>query len=128
MQSDELIQDFTEALIESGLRHGIEAALPARPAGGRWSGEAFIDVMQSVGRALDDAHFGLGCTRCPLQAQQFGVEVMLLSNTLGDALDRYRRFFQIASIRSGSSPSICGARWRAIRSTMAWPPVPMVKL
>ncbi len=97
MQSDELIQDFTEALIESGLRHGIEAALPSRPAGGRWSGEAFIEVMQSVGRALDDAHFGLGRTRYPLQAQQFGVEVMLLSNTLGEALDRYSRFFQIAS-------------------------------
>ncbi len=97
MQSDELIQDFTETLIASGLRHGVAEALPARPANGRWTGETFIDVMQIVGRALDDAHFGLGRTRCPLQAQQFGVEVMLLSNNLGDALDRYSRFFAIAS-------------------------------
>lgn len=97
MQSDELIQDFTETLIASGVRHGVAEALPARPSSGRWSGEAFIDIMQIVGRALDDAHFGLGQTRCPLQAQQFGVEVMLLSNNLGDALDRYSRFFAIAS-------------------------------
>lgn|GEM_PF-2163203 len=97
MQTDELIQDFTETLIESGSRHGIMEGLPARPANGRWSGENFIDVMQIVGRALDDAHFGLGRTRCPLQAQQFGVEVMLLSSNLGDALDRYSRFFAIAS-------------------------------
>lgn len=97
MQSDELIQDFTEALLESGLRHGLAETLPARPAGATWSSEEFIQIMQLVGRALDDAHFGLGRTRCPLQAQQFGVEVMLLSNTLGDALDRYSRFFEIAS-------------------------------
>ncbi len=97
MQSDEFIQDFTEALIESGIRHGIANLLPARPAGRCWSSEEFVNIMQIVGRALDDAHFGFGATRCPLQAQQFGVEVMLLSNTLGEALDRYSRFFQIAS-------------------------------
>lgn len=97
MQSDELIQDFTETLIASATSHGVAEALPRRPAHGRWSGENFIDIMQIVGRALDDAHFGFGRTRCPLQAQQFGVEVMLLSNNLGDALDRYSRFFAIAS-------------------------------
>ena len=34
--------------------------------------------------------------------------------------------FQISSTRSGSRPISCGARLRAISSTTAWPPVPMV--
>ena len=34
--------------------------------------------------------------------------------------------FQIASIWSGSRPISFGARLRAISSTTAWPPVPMV--
>lgn len=52
-------------------------------------------MMWAVGNGLGDAFFGLASESCPVRATQFGVELMLLSESLGDALDRYARFYEI---------------------------------
>jgi AraC-like DNA-binding protein len=95
LSAQDLINHFTSALVESGSRHGLAAALPEPPRDGQWTGEDFVHVMHVVGHGLGDAFFGLAGDSCPVMATQFGVEVMLLSGTLGDALDRYARFYEV---------------------------------
>jgi AraC-like DNA-binding protein len=71
--------------------------VPLSTATGKWTGADFVQVMHSVGNRLDDAFFGLARARCPVAATRFGVELMLLSGTLGEALDRYGRFYAIVT-------------------------------
>jgi AraC-like DNA-binding protein len=51
--------------------------------------------MRLIGKELDDAFFGLAKSRCPANSSPFGVELMVLSDTLGEALDRYFRFYEV---------------------------------
>jgi AraC-like DNA-binding protein len=59
--------------------------------------------MMDIGSKLDDAFFGLASSPCPVDSPRFGVELMVLSSTLGEALDRFFRFY--AFVTSGLTMS-----------------------
>src|ERR1700730_1012843 len=112
--ASQLIHRFTTALLESGNRHGI-AGVPAaniRTAPGkRWTGNDFVRFMRLIGTELHDTFFGLAKSSCPAKSSAFGVELMMLSDTLGEALDRYFRFYEV--ITDGISLSLSVERQSA---------------
>jgi AraC-like DNA-binding protein len=99
LAASELIHLLASALLESGARHGITIGLPAArlsaSPGVRWSGSDLVRFMRYIGTELDDAFFGLATSKCPVSSSEFGVELMMLSPTLGEALDRYFRFYRV---------------------------------
>jgi AraC-like DNA-binding protein len=99
LSANELINHFVNALIESAARRGVNLGLPAsamRNSSDRhWTGDDFARVMRIIGTELDDAFFGLAKSPVPAMSSSFGVELMVLSDTLGAALDRYARFYQV---------------------------------
>ena len=97
MSTDDLMHHFTAALLESASRNGLAPTLPLSLSTGRWNGADFVKAMHDVGHTLEDAFFGLARSRCPIGATRFGMEMMLLSGTLGEALDRYGRFYAVVT-------------------------------
>lgn len=99
MPANELIHHLATAVLESGVRCGVTAGLPAAnlrtEPGGKWTGLDLVRFIRVIGTELNDAFFGLATSRCPANSSQFGVELMVLSDTLGEALDRYFRFYQV---------------------------------
>ena len=99
MPANELIHHLATALLESGTRRGITTGLPAANMraipGRRWNGNDLVRFMRLIGGELNDAFFGLAKSSCPASSSQFGVELMVLSDTLGEALDRYFRFYEV---------------------------------
>lgn len=97
MQSNKLITHFTEALLESATSHGVSVTQRQRTVSNSgetfWTGDDFVYYLRAIGSEMDDAYFGLATSRCPIEAPQFGVELMLLSSNLGEALDRFFRFY-----------------------------------
>ena len=97
MSTDDLMHHFTAALLESASRNGLASTLPLSLSTGKWHGADFVKAMHDVGHLLEDAFFGLARSRCPIGATRFGMEMMLLSGTLGEALDRYGRFYAVVT-------------------------------
>jgi AraC-like DNA-binding protein len=99
LSANELISHFVRALLESAVKRGVDLGLPASVMRGtadrQWTGDDFARFMRIIGTELDDAFFGLAKTRVPAKSSSFGVELMVLSETLGTALDRYARFYQV---------------------------------
>lgn len=95
MSAGDLMNHFVNSVLQSGLRNGLGAMLPIADPDRKWSGADFVLIMQIVCKALDDSFMGLASAKCPAEAPQFGMEVMLLSDTLGDALDRYARLYRL---------------------------------
>jgi AraC-like DNA-binding protein len=96
VSTDDLMHHFTAALLESASRNGLASTLPL-PSTGKWTDADFVKAMYDVGAAIDDAFFGLARSRCPIGATRFGMELMVLSGTLGEALDRYARFYAVVT-------------------------------
>jgi AraC-like DNA-binding protein len=109
--ANQLIHHLATALLESGNRHGV-AGLPTvnlRTAPGkRWTGNDLVRFMRRIGTELNDAFFGLASSSCPAKSSPFGVELMMLSATLGEALDRYFRFYEVITDGVGLSLSVGG--------------------
>jgi AraC-like DNA-binding protein len=99
LPANELIHHLATALLESGARRGITIGPPAADIrtepGRRWAGNDLVRFIRLIGTELNDAFFGLAKSSCPANSSQFGVELMVLSDTLGEALDRYFRFYQV---------------------------------
>jgi AraC-like DNA-binding protein len=105
--ANQLIHRLATALLESGHRNRIAglptANLRAVP-GKRWNGNDLVRFMRLIGTELNDAFFGLAKSTCPAKSSPFGIELMMLSDTLGEALDRYFRFYEV--ITDGMSLSL----------------------
>ena len=99
LPANELIHHLATALLESGTRRGITTGLPAANMrtmpGRRWTGNDLVRFMRFIGTELNDAFFGLAKSSCPANSSPFGIELMMLSDTLGEALDRYFRFYEV---------------------------------
>jgi AraC-like DNA-binding protein len=107
--ANRLIHSLTMALLESGNRHGI-AGLPSATTapGKKWTGNDLVRFMRLIGTELNDAFFGLAKSSCPAKSSPFGIELMMLSDTLGEALDRYFRFYEVITDGLGLSLSVDG--------------------
>jgi AraC-like DNA-binding protein len=114
LQASELIDHFVSALLESARKHELALGLPERAMRGsperRWTGTDFAHFMRLIGNQLDDAFFGLAKSPCPARSSQFGVELMVLSGTLGEALDRYARFYEVITDGLSLGLEIKGAK------------------
>jgi AraC-like DNA-binding protein len=92
---------FAQALLESAARRGLDPHKLTdgrRPAGGElWNGQDFFNLLYRVGNALGDEFFGLASHPCPMGTSQFGIELLVLSEDLGDALDRGSRYYRLVS-------------------------------
>lgn len=101
MHSAKLIEHFSRCLLESASLHGVELAQRGRAASvspiDERLGAAFVTTMRELGERMDDAFYGLASSPLPVDAPQFGLEIMLLGGTLGEALDRYFRFHRIVT-------------------------------
>jgi AraC-like DNA-binding protein len=98
LPANQLIHQLATAVLESGNRCGIPGLPPANirtAPGRRWTGNDLVRFMRLIGTELDDAFFGLAKSRCPAKSSPFGIELMMLSDTLGEALDRYFRFYEV---------------------------------
>lgn len=135
MSAGDLMNHFVNSVLQSGIRNGVGAQLPVADPNRRWSGDDFVLIVQIVGNALDDSFFGLGSAKCPVGAARYGIEVMLLSESLGEALDRHARLYELLteglSIRmenhgdwvhlvmeapdAGRDPSYCLVEWHITR-------------
>jgi AraC-like DNA-binding protein len=97
--ANELIHHLATALLESGARRGINvgpsAANMRTAPGKRWTGNDLVRFMRLIGTELNDAFFGLAKSGCPAKSSHFGIELMMLSDTLGEGLDRYFRFYDV---------------------------------
>jgi AraC-like DNA-binding protein len=97
--ANEFIHHLATVLLESGTRSGITIGLPAahirKVPGRRWTGSDLVRFMRVIGTELNDAFFGLAKSSCPAKSSPFGIELMMLSDTLGEALDRYFRFYEV---------------------------------
>lgn len=94
MAESDLTHHFAAAVLESAARRSVP--MPVEPgATGPWSGRDLVTFIWTFGVAIDDAFFGLASAPCPANSSSFGVELMVLSNTLGEALERYFRFYDV---------------------------------
>jgi AraC-like DNA-binding protein len=114
LQAGELINYFVVSLLESAKSRGLTLGLPAGAMRGtseqQWNGADFAHFMRTIGFELDDAFFGLAKSPCPARSSQFGVELMVLSDTLGEALDRYARFYDVITDGLALNLEVKGAK------------------
>jgi AraC-like DNA-binding protein len=98
LPANQLIHHLATALLEAGHRKGI-SGLPTSEipgaSGKRWTGNDLARFMRIIGTELNDAFFGLAKSSCPAKSSSFGIELMMLSDTLDEALDRYFRFYEV---------------------------------
>jgi AraC-like DNA-binding protein len=88
--------------MESAHRNGIKLDKPIAqpqpfsPLDDR-VGSDFVSLMRKLGEQMQDGFFGLASSPLPCDAPEFGFEIMMLSDTLGEALDRYFRFYRMVT-------------------------------
>jgi len=92
---------FAELLLESAARRGLDRRMLTQgrvlATGERWSGQDFFTLLHRVGESLQDEFFGLASQPCPMGTSQLGIELLVLSEDLADALERSSRFYALVS-------------------------------
>lgn len=92
---------FAQALLESAARRGLdpEALTRGRTLGADelWGGQDFFHFLTRIGGHLKDEFFGMASHPCPVGSSQLGIELLVLSEDLSDALDRGCRFYGLVS-------------------------------
>jgi len=101
MAGNRMTHHFAQTLLDCAARRGLD---PQALTGGRalqrlerWAGQDFFNLLYRVGEALEDEYFGLASSPCPPGTAQLGVELLVLSEDLGDALQRSCRFYRLVS-------------------------------
>ncbi|WP_198351046.1 AraC family transcriptional regulator [Flavisphingomonas formosensis] len=101
MTGNRMTHHFAQTLLDCAARRGLDPCLltDGRMLAGdeQWHGQDFYNFLYRVGDALQDEYFGLASDRCPPGTAQLGIEMLVLSEDLGDALQRSCRFYRIAS-------------------------------
>jgi AraC-like DNA-binding protein len=122
MPANRLIHHLATTLLAGGIRNGVPGLPPPESQGSskKLNGADLVRFMRIIGVELDDAFFGLAKSRCPVNSSSFGIELMMLSNTLGEALDRYFRFYEVITDGLSLSYSVDGTS-AAIRIIAAEP-------
>jgi AraC-like DNA-binding protein len=96
-----LIHHFATAALASAKHHAIDSSLligvRETMRKSQWNAEDLLRFTTVLRENLQDEFYGLASSRCPPGASHLSVELMLLSKNLGDALQRYCRFYEMAT-------------------------------
>lgn len=117
MSAPGMIHHFAVTALESARQQRVDEQLLFHGQGlttrGRWEGADLLRFLRALGTVLQDAFYGMAASPCPPDAAGLGLELMVLSESLGAALDRSCRFYALVTdgvqfrlVRHGETASI----------------------
>lgn len=100
MSAQAAANHLAKALLEQARSHDLDiwkefSAWPGRTRS--YSGEDLLRIYRSVRTAFDDEYCGFAASPCSAQTAPFAMELGALSETLGDALRRVIRLYNLSS-------------------------------
>jgi AraC-like DNA-binding protein len=96
-----LIHHFATAVLAGAKRRALDEKLLMDGAANlrkqRWDADDLVRFLRALGTLGEDEFYGLAASRCPPGAASLGIELMLLSESLGDAIERCCRFYALVT-------------------------------
>ena len=99
VNTPDMIHRFAAAILASADRQGVSEKLLASNRFGqsRWKGEDLRRFLSGLSHIIQDEFFGLASPGCPVGVAKFGLELLMVGESLGAALKRCYEFYGLVA-------------------------------